>query len=327
MNSFLNRGASTSDAEGRVFFSSLTSTAWRRIVPAVLLASAMTMPMAAQAGDTSGPAVSAPNGKISIEGGSISDKGGFLGLGSYTVPLGHDFGAQFDAAFGNVNSHFLGGGAVHLFARDPSKYLFGFYGSLHTWNDINIWRAAGEAELYSNRLSLNGLAGVESVNGSSSSDGSHFFGLLGLSYYPTDNLKLSGGFDYENQTGMGTAGVEYLMHHGSTPVSLFAKGRFAADSRYRSLTAGLRVHFGANPKASLINRNRTADPDNYTPVFPVGTTTGASSGEELAACVEGTHYATTTACSCPDDGWRPHYPEDNEVVDYYTCPSGISAPG
>ncbi len=49
--------------------------------------------------------------------------------------------------------------------RDPSKYLLGVYGSFHTWNDIAIWRAAGEAELYHGASPLTGLAGVEGIDG------------------------------------------------------------------------------------------------------------------------------------------------------------------
>ena len=175
-----------------------------------LLAGAMVLPATVLAE----PAVSSPNGKISIEGGSISDNGAFLGLGSYTVPLNENYGLQFDGALGSVDSHVLGGGGVHLFARDPSRYLFGVYGSVHNWNDITIWRAAGEAELYRDRFSLSGLAGIEGINGSAT-DNAHFFGLFDVAYYPMDDLKLSAGFDYVNETGMGTAGVEYLMHHGT----------------------------------------------------------------------------------------------------------------
>ena len=147
--------------------------------------------------------------------------------------------------------------------RDPSKYLLGVYGSYHTWNSIDVWRAAGEVELYHGPFSFTGLAGVEGIDFPATSgglvvtnaDNSHFFGQFDLSYYPTENLKLTAGYDYVNETGMGTAGVEYLMNHGNNPASLFAKARFGA-SDYQSITAGLKVYFGADPKASLITRHR-----------------------------------------------------------------------
>ena len=260
-----------------------------RAFAVALVAGAITLPLAVQAGEASGPAVSGPNGKISIEGGQYDGSGSFLGLGSYTVPLSENYGVQFDGALGSVGGHVLGGGAMHLFYRDPSSYLFGVYGSYHTWDSIDIWRAAGEAELYRGRFSFTGLAGIEGINFPATSgglavtnvDNQHFFTQLSLSYYPTDDFKLSGGFDYLNQTGMGTAGIEYLMHNGlGTPVSLFANARFGASS-VQQITAGVRVHFGADPKASLIARNRTADPDNYTPVFPKLNTTSPAPSVDL----------------------------------------------
>ena len=152
----------------------------------------------------------------------------------------------------------------------------------------STWRTAGEAELYRDRFSLSGLAGVEGINGTAA-DNSHFFGLFDFAYYPMDDVKLSAGFDYVNETGMGTAGVDYLMHHGTTPISLFAKGRFGA-SDYQSITAGVRVHFGADPNATLIARNRIADPDNYVPVFQAvsGPTCARSARERVT-------YTFTTA--------------------------------
>ena len=107
-----------------------------------------------------GPAVSGPNGKFSVEGGKYDNESSFLGLGSYTMPLGHSFGLQVDGALGHIDEKIMGGAGLHLFARDPSKYLFGLYGSYHEWNDINIWRTAAEYEFYLNRFSLSGLAGL-----------------------------------------------------------------------------------------------------------------------------------------------------------------------
>ena len=122
------------------------------------------------AGST-GPAVSGPNGKVSVEGGSYDDDAAGIALGSFAVPLAHSFGLQFDGAVGTIDDELLGGGGVHLFTRDPSSYLLGIYGSYHTWDDINIWRTAAEAELYLGRFSLSGLGGYESVEVPSYSGG------------------------------------------------------------------------------------------------------------------------------------------------------------
>jgi hypothetical protein len=178
--------------------------------------------------------------------------------------------------------------------RDPSRYLLGVYGSYHTWNDIDIWRAAGEVELYHGPVSFSGLAGIQGVD-QAATDSSHLFGQFDLSYYPTEDLKLAAGYSYENETSLGTIGVEYLMHKsGGTPVSLFAKGRFGA-SDYQSITGGLKVHFGADPDASLMARNRTADPENYTPIFPA-TNSGGGGG----VCGDVRAEYPDGSCTCPE---------------------------
>lgn len=140
-----------------------------------------------------GPAVSGPNGKFSVEGAQYDDEGSFLALGSYSIPLGYSFGLQADGAVGTIDDEVMGGGGVHLFTRDPSKYLLGDYASYHTWDSIDIWRTAAEFEFYLSRVSLTGLAGYESVDVPATSNGllvfnkddNHFFGRADLAY----NLK------------------------------------------------------------------------------------------------------------------------------------------
>ena len=60
------------------------------------------------------PAVSGPNGKISIEGGRYDDENAALALGSYTIPLGQSLGLQFDGALGGVDGETLAGGGLCL---------------------------------------------------------------------------------------------------------------------------------------------------------------------------------------------------------------------
>jgi hypothetical protein len=164
-----------------------------------------------------GPAVSDPNGKLSVEGGQYDGDQSVLTLGSYTVPLGHSFGLQADGALGRIDEDTMAGGGLHLFTRDPSSYLLGLYGSYHAWNSVDIWRAATEFQLYVRQFSLDGLAGFESVNvpttaGSpvvGTSD-NLAFGQIDLAYYPIDYLKLTIGYHYEDATSLGSVGVEYL---------------------------------------------------------------------------------------------------------------------
>jgi opacity protein-like surface antigen len=226
-----------------------------------------------------GPAVSDPNGKLSVEGGHYDDEQSFLARGSYSIPLGHSFGLQADGALGRVDEDTMGGAGLHLFTRDPSSYLLGLYGSYHTWDSIDIWRTAVEFQLYVHQFSIEGLGGYESVNGPLTSNGffavntddKHGFGLIDLAYYPIDDLKLYVGYHYEDATSLGSAGVEYLLRTSGSPISLFAKSDFG-DSQLNRVTGGLKVYFSADPGKSLIERHRTEDPENYTPKFPLRAT-------------------------------------------------------
>jgi hypothetical protein len=232
-----------------------------------------------------GPAVSAPSGKVSMEGGQYDDASSGLALGSYTIPLAHSFGLQFDGAVGRIDDEWLSGGGVHLFTRDPEKYLLGVYSSYHEWNGITIMRSALEAELYIDRFSFTGLAGYENVDVPTISEGlqvlntddEHFFGHIDLAYYVTDDLKIYGGYRYINETSLGAAGVEYLMRGVGAPISLFAKSRFG-DNNHNRVTVGLKIYFGADQTKSLMSRHRTEDPQNYTPVFPTLTLKASTGG-------------------------------------------------
>jgi hypothetical protein len=253
-----------------------------------------------------GPAVSNPNGKLSVEGGQYDGDQSALALGSFTLPLGHAFGLQADGALGRVDEDTMGGGGVHLFTRDPSSYLLGVYGSYHTWNEVNIWRAAAEFQFYIRRFSLDGLAGYESVDFPTTSSGltvlnsdsDHFFTHVDLAYYPIDDLKLYGGYRYVDDTSLGGAGIEYLMRAFDSPVSLFAKADFG-DDQYNRITGGLKFYFGSSSQKSLIQRHRTEDPENYTPMFP----TVRTSSSALPQCSLDPDFIVTSPangqCICP----------------------------
>lgn len=254
------------------------------------------------------PAVSGPNGKLSVEGGSFDDDGAGIALGSFALPLGHAFGLQADGALGTIDGETIGGGGLHLFTRDPSSYLFGAYGSYHTWDSIDIWRVAGEAELYLGRFTLDGLAGYESADVPSmvgglavlTPDDEHFFGQGDLAYYITDDLKVYGGYRYLNETNFGAAGAEYLIRGHEVPVSLFARGDFGNED-YTSVTGGVKVYLSGDPQKSLIDRHRRDDPDIYMPVFPK-LATGSSSGSLPQCSIVNIAEVSSPAngqCTCP----------------------------
>jgi hypothetical protein len=259
---------------------------------------------AAAAGEL--PAVSGPNGKLSVEGGSSADEGEGVATGSFALPLGHAFGAQADAAVGSFDDEILGGGALHLFTRDPSRYLLGLYGSYHTWNSMNVWRAALEGELYIGQVTLEAIAGYESFDAPNFIDGSpvltldddHLFGQADAAYYITDDFKVYAGYRYINETSFGAAGTEYLIRGMEVPLALFARGDFG-DENFNSITGGLRVYLSDDPQKSLIDRHRRDDPKVYAPTFP----TLAANNPQVPQCtVNGFNKVSTPAdgnCICP----------------------------
>lgn len=262
------------------------------------------------------PAVSGPNGKVSVEGGSGADEGEGVATGSFALPVGHDYGIQADGALGSFDSELLGGLALHLFTRDPSSYLFGVYGSYHTWDQIHIWRAALEGELYIGRVTLEGLGGYESLdvpdftNGfvSQSLDDDHLFGQADAAYYITDDFKIYAGYRYINERSFGAAGTEYLIRGLEVPVALFARGDFG-DAFMQNVTGGVRVYLSDDPNKSLIDRHRKDDPKVYAPTFPATAPTQTAQ-KSLPRCTLDTFNFVTS----PSDG-------------QCTCPSGSSNAG
>ena len=262
------------------------------------------------------PAVSGPNGKFSVEGGGSADDGEGVATGSFALPIGHDFGMQADGAVGSFDDELLGGLALHLFARDPSRYLFGVYGSYHTWDRINIWRTALEGELYIGPVTLEGIAGYESLdvptfnNGQTviSLDDNHLFGQADAAYYITDDFKIYAGYRYINETSFGAAGTEYLIRGLEVPVALFARGDFG-DEFVQNVTGGVRIYLSDDPGKSLIDRHRQDDPKVYAPTFPT-----------LAP--QTTSQKPTPQCTRDSMGWVTS-PADGNCI----CPSGTVRAG
>ncbi len=253
------------------------------------------------------PAVSGPNGKVSVEGGSFDDQGAGIAQGSFALPLAPSFGLQADGAVGTIDGETMGGGGLHLFTRDPSSYLLGAYGSYHTWDSIDIWRLAGEAELYFGRFTLSGLAGYESVDLPSlwngleviTPDDKHFFGQFDTSYYITEDFKVSAGYRYLNETSFGSAGAEYLFSGHEVPMSLFARGDFG-DDQYTRITGGLKIYLSADRNKSLMDRNRRDDPENYLPMFPSSIATKSPAKKPLCTVINIPYPPPDIVTSSPD---------------------------
>ncbi len=209
------------------------------------------------------PAVAEINGKFSAEGGYIDDDGAGIALASVTLPLSHSFGLQLDGAGGYRQKGDLFGGAGHLFYRDPARLLLGGYGSYHTWNSSDVWRFAGEAEIYLGQFSIEGMVGIEGVEGARQHE--HVFTIADLVFYASDDLRFQAGHRYVSMAHIGVVGMEYLF--GSiegNSVSFFVDGRYG-ERDYEKITAGLRVYFGGGSDATLKYRHRNLDPRNRFP--------------------------------------------------------------
>lgn len=212
------------------------------------------------------PAVSGINGKISVLGGSLFDEGYGAVAGSITIPIGVRYGLQLDGAIGTHDGEFIGGGAGHLFWRDPSMALLGVYGS-HTYHDNlggSVSRIGVEGEYYWDQVTFKAVVGAEffDVDVTTDVDDENFFAFSDLSYYPLDNLELSIGHRYTAQTHALALGVEYQFDQQifSSGVALFAEGRIG-ENDYEGIWGGVTFYIGDDK--SLIRRHREDDPDDW----------------------------------------------------------------
>lgn len=205
-------------------------------------------------------AVSGLNGKAEAAGGYIDDRGldGGRGhvLGSFSAPIGCEFGVQIDAGIGDLDGKTAGGIAGHLFTRDPSSHLVGLYAQWGAVGSNDVYRIGVEGEKYLDNVSLEGLLGYEDTDGAKDD----IFAALDVAYYANDNLRLSVGYHRFFKTDAAAFGVEWqtdLLGHG-TPVSLFANAAVGSKS-YETIFGGIRFYFGG-PDKSLIRRHREDDP-------------------------------------------------------------------
>jgi hypothetical protein len=217
------------------------------------------------------PAVDGVNGTISGFGGAFDGQALYGGAGSLTVPLGTQFGFQFDALAGGLNSRLagdvpIGATAGHLFWRDPSVGLVGVYGQYahaNAFDGVDSYAGAFEGALYRGRISIEGIAGAETgsarLGGISFAFGTRFFDVAHLSYYPLDDLKLSIGHMYAGNTHAALFGAEWGVATGSgTMAALFAHAS-VTERGDTGVLGGLRLYLGERDKP-LIRRHREDDP-------------------------------------------------------------------
>ena len=220
------------------------------------------------------PAVDGFNTKIDGFGGTLANESLYGAKGSFSLPLGHSYGLQVDAAVGSFDSEVFAAGQAHLFWRDPSRALFGFYAAHTFWDKfsgLNATQLGAEGYLYNGPWSLGGTAGVEFGNATSGIAGgliesydvqTRFFDKIDLAYYLNDNFKVSVGHRYTGGRHAAAAGLEFGVATGSgTMVALFGEGRLGEDD-YRGIWGGIRLYRGQKDKP-LIGRHRQDDPPGF----------------------------------------------------------------
>src|SRR5262245_40342939 len=223
------------------------------------------------------PAVDGLNAKAAGFGGGADGRALYGSEGSISVPLGFRYGFQLDGLVSGYDNPSQGrvtttATAGHLCWRDPAVGLVGAYAHYFhadAFRGVNYYAGAAEGALYWGRFSLDGLAGVEAGKVNLGAFGSvdiatRFFDIATLSYYPTDNLKLSVGHSYVLGRHALLLGTEWGLHSGGgTMAALFAHGS-VSEGGNAGVLAGLRIYFGQRDK-TLIQRHREDDPPSRLP--------------------------------------------------------------
>jgi hypothetical protein len=204
------------------------------------------------------PAVAYPNFTIGGEGGAALGTGYGQVDGTFALPLGTDFGAQFDGSLGSESGAFDGQASAQAFWRNPSTALVGVYGQYGHLDDgfeLNSARLGAEAELYLSRFTLSGIAGVNFDNHDRA------FAQARASFYLDDSTKLFAGYVRDDTGAQAAAvnaaavGFEHLF--ASSGVSIFGEAR-VGDRDYRAAWAGIKFYLGGPTGGgkSLIGRDR-----------------------------------------------------------------------
>jgi len=221
-------------------------------------------PIADQYVDLVLPAVSDINGKLEITFGGLSDPESaiFRGGASLSVPIGERFGVQGDVAIGSLDSQWSFGGALHAFTRDPSSYLLGVTAGVVVADGSRLAAIGPEAELYLDRISLEGWAGWAAIDYDDmvTPNENGFFAMGDIAYYATDDWRISlGGASILGRESLNLA-TEYQFTGFGLPLSGTGELR-AYDTGAWSAKIGIKGYFG-DPDKSLIDRHRQDDPRN-----------------------------------------------------------------
>lgn len=222
-----------------------------------------------------GGAVSGPNGKVDVAGGSMDGNAGRNLAGSFSIPLGTNFGFQVDALYTDVSQRDFYGMGAHLFWRDSEKGLLGLTGGGIRENDVmDSWTGGVEGEYYLEKITFGARSGIANIDYNMGplpfieTDETDYYVSAEVGFYPVDNLLLSLSCTRVFDNGVVQGQVEY-----QTPlngVSLFADIA-QGDNNYDHALIGLRCYFGKAKSLKL--RHRQDDPPNIlnSIMYNVGT--------------------------------------------------------
>lgn len=221
-------------------------------------------PVANQDIDMVLPAVSGPNGKFELDLGVITDpeNATFRAAGSLSLPVSDAFGIQGDLGVESIGGDWTTGAALHVFTRNPASYLVGMTAGVVVADGSTLAAIGPEAELYLDRISLEGWLGWASLNYDASylDDETGFFAIGDLAYYATDDWRLSiGGASILGTESLKLA-TEYQLTGFGLPISATAELR-GYDTGAVSAKIGIKGYFG-DPDKTLIDRHRQDDPPN-----------------------------------------------------------------
>jgi hypothetical protein len=198
------------------------------------------------------PAVSAPNGKIGLFGGSIVGVHGAGLVGALSIPVGPGWGAQVDGLAGTAGGNTFWGLGGHLFWRDPRVGLLGAYASHVDWTPFGalVQKVGVEGELYQGAWTVSGLLAMQS--GTFSGPTGHVTAAL----YLNENLRFDATLRlFQGSGNIGHVGFEWQQDR--TGLAVFGTAGWG-DSGYSTALAGVKLYTG--PAKSLIRRHREDDP-------------------------------------------------------------------
>lgn len=203
-------------------------------------------------------AVDAVNFEISILGGAYqrnvlgtATNAMFTGSVATPFPGFANFGAQLDGAIGIYDGDFTSAaGGLHLFYRNEQG-LIGIYGDWAYTDPEHGGRVGVELSSYHDRWAVDALLGIQF--------GQHFetqfIDEVDLSYYYTDNLRVSVGHRLTSRGHVGNLSFEHLLNEqGFDGFSVFGEIE-AGEDNYVGGFGGIRYAFGGGA-STLIERDR-----------------------------------------------------------------------